>query len=612
MIAEALTRLIRIGTDKSQVQSDKRNLQISNFICLVMAGALMLIVMFRLVVGGLEVWFYLPLIVEAIFFLTLLSVTRAGFPFLSRILLCWAPPIFLIIDFKILIEHVPVPETSHFLGFRIFQVAFSIFPFLMFNVSERGKFFTALLAPIVIVIAYDKILELAGVGYYDLGLKDSSYFYNNFRTMVALLIIGSAFVFLKRLLEKQELRNEKLIAQLEQQNLIIQKNSERALKKAYDRLSYHINNTPLAVIERDKDFKVTFWNKRAEELLGWSEEEAKGLKPQDFIVYKEDAPGAVRLMNEALSQKRDSNFMEIRTVTKDGRILNCLWYYSFLRDEHGELDTVLSFMSDITEQRKANYYLNERIKELRTLYNVSQLLTTSDKSMEEVFTLLPDLLPPGWQFPRECAARLSIFGNDYQTANYRKTPFAQPLEIIIDNNPVGTLEVVYLEQKPIESEGPFLKEERDLLTTIVQMLQVYIERKLEEEALMKTQASLSATINNTEIIIWSVDHNFLLTSFNEAFRKFLRESYDADVTKIQDRPFYAFSNADLWHERYQRVFTGEVFTFEETVGAIDFRYSLSPIIDNAKIIGVSIFADKSPYKISGTGNSTKPTKRSLT
>ncbi|HEY0653740.1 MAG TPA: PAS domain S-box protein [Chryseosolibacter sp.] len=591
MVTEAITQLIRIGTDKLQVQSDKRNLQISNFICLVMAGALMVIVIFRLLVGGLELWFYLPLFIEAIFFLGLLSVTRVGFPFISRILLCWTPPIFLIIDFKILIEHLPVPETSHFLGFRIFQVAFSIFPFLMFNVSERGKFFAALLVPVVIVIAYDKILELAGVGYYDLGLKDTSYLYNNFRTTIALLIIGSAFVFLKRLLEKQELRNEKLIAQLEQQNVIIQKNSERALKKAYDRLSYHITNTPLAVIERDKDFRVTFWNKRAEELLGWSEEEARGLKPQDFIVYPEDAPAAVKIMNEALAEKRDSNFMEIRAVTKDGRVLNCLWYYSFLRDEHGELDTVLSFISDITEQRKANYYLNERIKELRTLYNVSQLLTTSDKAMEEVFAVLPNILPGGWQYPNECATRLRVFGSDYQTSNYKMTPFSQARDIIIENKPVGHLEVVYLEEKPIENEGPFLTEERDLLIAIVQMLQVYIERKLEEEALMKTQASLSATINNTEIVIWSVDHNFLLTSFNEAFRTFVKETLGTDVDDIQDRPFCAFSNADQWHELYQRVFTGEVFTFEETVGAVDFRYSLSPIIDNAKIIGVSIFAD---------------------
>jgi PAS domain S-box-containing protein len=591
LISQAIKRIIRIGSEGARSQSDKRNTQLSNFICLVMAGALCFIVLFRLISFKLDDSFYVPLISEAGFFLALIWLNRAGFYSLTRVLLCWAPPIFLIIDFKVLILHVPVPETSHYLGFRIFQVAFSFFPFLMFNVSETKKFFTALFVPVLIVIGYDKMLNLIGVGYYQLGLTDTSYLYNNFRTTVALLIIGSAFIFLKKLLENQELKNESLIVQLEQQNIVIQKNSERELKKAYERLSYHINNTPLAVIERDKNFMITYWNKRAEELFGWPADEVIGLKPQNFIVYAEDYPRAIQIMNDAIKQKRESDFMEIRTVTKDGRILNCILYYSFLRDEQGELDTVLSFVSDITEQRKANYYLNERIKELKTLYDVSQLLTTSGKSREEVFSSLPDLLPSGWQYPAECAAKLTIFNRVFHTSNYRASVFSQSLNILIDDKHAGNLEIVYLEEKPNEYEGPFYKEERDLLIAIVQMLQVYIERKLEEEALITAQANLSATINNTEIIIWSVDQNFVLGTYNQAFRKFAKEILQMEVASFVGRQFFPFSNTKVWQERYQRVFTGEVFTFEETVSGIDFRYSLSPIIDNAKIIGVSIFAD---------------------
>jgi PAS domain S-box-containing protein len=556
-----------------------------------MAAALCVIVLFRLISFRIEDWFYVPLLSEALFFLSVIWINRAGLYTLSRVLMCWAPPIFLIIDFKILILQVPVPETSHFLGFRIFQVAFSVFPFLMFNVSETKKFFAALFVPLLIVVSYDKMLNLVGVGYYQLGLTDTSYLYNNFRTTIALLIIGSAFIFLKRLLENQELKNEGLIVQLERQNVVIQKNSERELKKAYERLSYHINNTPLAVIERDKNFNVIYWNKRAEELFGWSADEVVGLKPQNFIIYAEDYPRAIQMMNDALTEKRESNFMEIRTITKDARVLNCIWYYSFLRDEQGELDTVLSFVSDITEQRKANYYLNERIKELKTLYDVSQLLTTSGKSMEVVFSSIPDLLPSGWQFPSVCAAKLTIFDNSYKTSNYRASEYSQSLDILIGNKQMGNLQIVYLEEKPDEYEGPFFKEERDLLIAVVQMLQVYVERKLEEEALLKAQANLSATINNTEIIIWSVDQNFVLSTYNQAFRKFASEILQLDVGSFAGRQFFPFSNTTVWQERYQRVFTGEVFTFEETVSQIDFRYSLSPIIDNAKIIGASIFAD---------------------
>jgi PAS domain S-box-containing protein len=556
-----------------------------------MAGALCVIVLFRAMTLKQDQWFYVPLLPEAAIFLGLVWMNRAGFLTLSRILLCWVPPIFLIVNFRVLILHAPVPETSHFLGFRIFQVAFSVFPFLVFNISETKKFLLSLLIPVLMVVGYDQLLDLMGVGYYQLGLDETSYLFNNFRTVVAVLIIGTAFIFLKRTLERQELKNETLIQQLEAQNTIIKKNSERALKKAYERLSYHINNTPLAVIERDQNFKITYWNKRAEELFGWSANEVVGLKPQDFIVYSEDHSNAVKSIDEAIAQKRESSFMEIRAVTKDGRVLNCLLYYSFLRNEKGNLETVLSFVSDITEQRQANHHLKERVKELKTLYNVSQHLTTPGKSMEDVFSRLPDLLPPGWQFPDSSAARLTIFGKSYQTSNYRQSKYLQAMDIRVGNRDVGNLEVAYLGDNTGEHEGPFISEERDLLVTIVQMLQVYIERKLEEEELLKAQANLTSAINNTEILIWAVDLDFKIITFNEASRRFAREHFKVDVTPGQSTDIFPEPIRQKWNDRYKRVLTGEVLSFEEHLFNMDLKYSISPIIENTKVIGAVVFVD---------------------
>jgi PAS domain S-box-containing protein len=556
-----------------------------------MAGALCVIIFFRLVSLNTELWFFIPLLSEALMFLGLLWLNRMGQYNLSRILLCWAPPILLMIDFKILILHVAVPETSHYFGFRIFQVAFSVFPFLLFNLSESRKLIIALFVPIAVVLFNDKLLNLIGAGYHEMGLTDRSYLHNNFRTTIALFILASAFIFLKFMLENEETKNKKLIEQLENQNILIEQNSKRELKKAYDKLSYHINHTPLAVIERDKDFHVTYWNKRAEELFGWSVTEVAGQKILEFLIHPDDRAVGKQSICEAVREERDSIFIELRAIAKNGTARNCLWYYSFLRNDLGELDTVLSFVSDITDQRKANYLLNERIKEQRTLYNVSQLLSAFGKSMEDVFSTLTSILPNGWQYPEICAARLVVFGSTYQTPNYRTSPYSQSIAIRISGRQLGVIEVVYLNKKSDEDEGLFYKEERDLLIAIAQMLQVYIQRKLEEEELLKAQANLSATINNTEIIIWSVDQNFIISTFNEAFRKFAVEVLDLSLIDLTHHRFFPFSNEAVWQERYQRVFTGEIFTLEETVGGIDYRYSLSPIIDNAKIIGVSIFAD---------------------
>lgn len=612
-------QVLNLGSEYATTNSERRNIQVANFISLMLLVAILLVVLIRIVQGGFGWWFYTPLAVESIVCVGALALNSNGHTNIGRLLVCWSASVSQLVNFKLFISHIPVPETSHYVGFKIFLVSFACLPFLAFDITETKRMVVALSIPMLSIFFFDTALEWFHVGYYQVGLTDKSYPYNNVREFISLLVIGSSFLFLKRAIRKQDLENQKLIDELAEKNLVIQKtadheharlnkqlsqnleelgksearltSSERELRRAYERLRYHINNTPLAVIERNNNLEITYWNKRAEELFGWTAAEVLGVRPQDFLLHPEDRARAIQSMDEALTQKRESNFMDIRTVNKNGNVLHCLWYFSFLRNEHGELETVLSFISDITVQRRVDYYLNERIKELRTLYNVSQLLTTSGKSMHDVFTSFPGLLPPGWQYPDICAARLEVSGVAYQTENYRESPFAQSIKIEMEGTEIGRLEVVYLEETPREHEGPFFKEERDLLTGIAGMLQVYIERKLEEEELLKAQANLSATINNTQILIWSVDENFNLITYNEAFRKHATTVLNAPIHERDFRKHFAEGFKTKWFERYKRALTGEALTLEETSNGIDFRFSLSPIIENKKVIGVSIFAD---------------------
>ena len=49
-----------------------------------------------------------------------------------------------------------------------------------------------------------------------------------------------------------------------------QKNNEEALRRANWMLSSHINNTPLAVLEWDRDFRLVRWSPQAENIFGWA------------------------------------------------------------------------------------------------------------------------------------------------------------------------------------------------------------------------------------------------------------------------------------------------------------------------------------------------------
>ena len=68
-----------------------------------------------------------------------------------------------------------------------------------------------------------------------------------------------------------------------------QKRNEDALRRANWMLSSHIGNTPLAVIEWDRDFRLVRWSPQAENIFGWSERrDAAACRSTDNPLLHED------------------------------------------------------------------------------------------------------------------------------------------------------------------------------------------------------------------------------------------------------------------------------------------------------------------------------------
>ncbi len=114
--------------------------------------------------------------------------------------------------------------------------------------------------------------------------------------------------------------------------------------------------------------------------------------------------------------------------------------------------------------------LQERAKELNCLYRVEEITDTDLLTLEEVFEGVIDAIPPGWQYPEVCVARICYDGKVYATRGYRETEWSQEAPIRVYGEVVGTLDVAYLQQMPPADEGPFFKEERKLLETIAERI----------------------------------------------------------------------------------------------------------------------------------------------
>jgi nucleotidyltransferase-like protein len=124
--------------------------------------------------------------------------------------------------------------------------------------------------------------------------------------------------------------------------------------------------------------------------------------------------------------------------------------------------------------------LIERAKELRCLYAVAAAVSRREEPPQTVFSWVLDALPPAWQYPEDATARIEYFGRTHALPDFVDTPWRQRAEISIWRTGVGAIEVHYKREKPTAWEGPFLREERELLDNIAHRIGEYLEWKQRE------------------------------------------------------------------------------------------------------------------------------------
>ena len=152
--------------------------------------------------------------------------------------------------------------------------------------------------------------------------------------------------------------------------------------------------------------------------------------------------------------------------------------------------------------------LQERAKELHTLYKVHELINQQDASIDDVCRALTDVLPAGWQYPSVCWARITLDNTVYQPPNVAETTWVQRAGVAAQGETVGSVEVFYTRQMPRADEGPFLKEERKLIDTIAERLGHFVmQRRL--QATLRNWQSAMENLASPERREWWIIIDFL-------------------------------------------------------------------------------------------------------
>jgi PAS domain S-box-containing protein len=146
------------------------------------------------------------------------------------------------------------------------------------------------------------------------------------------------------------------------------KRAEEALRESEQRLSFHMENSPTAIVECDTNFIVTRWSGEAERMFGWSRAETIGKAIMDLhIIYDEDIPIVQNVMERLTDGVSRHVVSANRNYTKGGQVIYCEWYNSVLLNAQGKMVSVMSQVLDITERKRAEEALRESERKLRLI-----------------------------------------------------------------------------------------------------------------------------------------------------------------------------------------------------------------------------------------------------
>jgi len=191
--------------------------------------------------------------------------------------------------------------------------------------------------------------------------------------------------------------------------------------------------------------------------------------------------------------------------------------------------------------RQAKFLLGERIKELKTIYQINRIGTEPGKSLEDIMLEAVDIIPPGFLHPEYTCCKIFFGNHTFTSSNYKRPDYTLREDIFVGGETRGYVEVGYMRKSGKLYKDPFLKEEQPMLEAIAGELGHVAARKqyeVEKERLHQQLLHADRLITVGQLTA-GIAHELneplgSILGFAQLIKKYgqIDESVEKDVNKI--------------------------------------------------------------------------------
>ena len=365
---------------------------------------------------------------------------------------------------------------------------------------------------------------------------------------------------------------------------------EEKLRSVSERLQMAIFATNIGTWDWDIVNNNLIWDKTMYSIFGIVEDEfGRDCETWADTIHPDDVTKGDEALQSAL--RGDTKFdTEFRIVRPDKSIRYIKGDAIVVRDASGKPLRMIGTNLDITERKKAE----KKIIDYKYALNESSIVAMTDQ--RGIISYVNDNFCTISKYSAQ-----ELFGQDHRILNsgYHPKSYIKNSWSTISNGKKWQGEI-----KNRAKDGttywidtsivPFLDEKGKPYKYMAISTDI-TERKDAEQSLQFSQSNLTALIENTDAIIYSIDTNFLYTAFNKSLRDKLKLNYDLDL-KIGDHVNRFLEKIDPKEARQLRsklieAMKGDRIKFEQesTFGRVYncSSVSINPILEDETVIGLS-------------------------